>query len=419
MIDYVETNDAIFCIMNRINGGTLFELVSKWGQYNIGLLNSTGPFEFLTEKQKDRLEQVIDCTRQIVDALLYMHEEKGIVHGDLKLENVLVEKEGHHKYKMILCDFGMSRVFTTRLSRHSSVKVLGRTQLDNTNTNGNNLLVPHGDSDDLDAAAAAIDGSMIRSKSSNSEMRKPYKGGHSSRTANLDFNIRDDSKIGLHGLYKAHGPSIQSVHLTPIASAPESPSSESLLEFSKTFLQRQRSLNANGVDSDLPHSHIGSLPYASPELLQPAPPPLGPLADVWALGVLLYAMCVGKLPFQHQYEPRLRAIIAAGQYNKDELRKACLLEWILKESDVKNLKKGAGVVDSDSLQAALSHSMPDMKRQEQISALYDEWKKSKFEELKEFEFLYDIVVGCLETNITKRWDMEMIHDALQKKYTEK
>ena len=65
----------------------------------------------------------------------------------------------------------------------------------------------------------------------------------------------------------------------------------------------------HGIDSGLPHSHIGSLPYASPEILQPSPPPLGPSADVWAFGVLMYAMIVGRLPFQHHYEPRLRATL--------------------------------------------------------------------------------------------------------------
>ena len=79
--------------MNRINGGTLFEVVDSWGQFNARVNLICGPLEYLFEEQRHRLLKVIECARQIVQALLYMHEEKGIVHGDLKLENVLVERK--------------------------------------------------------------------------------------------------------------------------------------------------------------------------------------------------------------------------------------------------------------------------------------------------------------------------------------
>ncbi len=46
-----------------------------------------------------------------------MHQEKEVVHGDLKTENVLVDDNDANDIKMILCDFGMSRVYTSRLNR--------------------------------------------------------------------------------------------------------------------------------------------------------------------------------------------------------------------------------------------------------------------------------------------------------------
>ncbi|KAJ7659865.1 kinase-like domain-containing protein, partial [Mycena rosella] len=59
----------------------------------------------------------------------------------------------------------------------------------------------------------------------------------------------------------------------------------------------------------------GSLPYAAPELL--GPPPLtypAPAQDIWALGVLLYALLVGTLPFNDSFEPRLVLKILGGTY---------------------------------------------------------------------------------------------------------
>lgn len=57
----------------------------------------------------------------------------------------------------------------------------------------------------------------------------------------------------------------------------------------------------------------GSLPYASPELLMPhtshGPEPA---QDIWALGVLLYALLMGKLPFTDSFEPRLQMKILHG-----------------------------------------------------------------------------------------------------------
>lgn len=369
LLKYFETDNAIFCIMNRIYGGTLFELVSAWGLYSSGILNTTGPIEFLIDKQRRRLQEVTDCTSQTARALFYMHEEKGIVHGDLKLENVLVENLGGGRHKMILCDFGMSRIYSQRLSRKSSQRVI-----DNVN---------YDDEDTL----------MMRSKSSATDLRKPYNGGDSPSTRQL---FHDDSKIGISAFMKPHGPSLQSVDLTPVQSATTS-SPDSIASW------KQKPISV-GIDSDLPHSHIGSLPYAAPELLSPSPPPLGPLADIWALGVLMYTMCVGKLPFQHQYEPRLRAIITAGRYNKSDLRKACLLESILGETPKNTSDITASLINQ-------SPSFVDGDRQKQLAMLEREWTNH---DQHEFEWLYDLICGCLELNITKRWDLDMITSSLKK-----
>lgn len=377
LLQYYQTDDAIFCITDRIFGGTLFEVVTNWGLYNSGALNSQGSTEFLIDKQKSRLMETVYFVRQIIEALLYLHEELGIVHGDLKLENILVDDLDKDHIKMILCDFGMSRVYTTRLGRKTSRGSIGES--------GN--------------GASSFSENTIRSKSSTADLRRPYKGDEfCSYTRQL---FKDDSKIGISNYMKPHGPSLQSIDLTPTQS------NDSLLLYHE-IKSKDKQLISEGIESNLPHSHIGSLPYASPELLLPSPPPLGPSADIWALGVLMYTMVVGKLPFQHPYEPRLRAVISAGKFNRSDARKACLVEWIFAEKEADNV---TDTNNEGGKTKNFASSIMDSTRREQLINSRKSWER--YNE-NEFQWLYEMIIGCLTADITKRWDLDMIHASLIK-----
>ena len=74
--------------------------------------------------------------------------------------------------------------------------------------------------------------------------------------------------------------------------------------------------------SDAAMSIAGSLQYASPELIMSPAGFLSPCVDVWAFGVVIYALLVGDLPFQHVFQPRVQMMILAGEWNVETLEKA-------------------------------------------------------------------------------------------------
>ncbi len=69
-------------------------------------------------------------------------------------------------------------------------------------------------------------------------------------------------------------------------------------------------------------SIAGSLQYASPELILSPAGFLSSVVDVWAFGVVIYALLVGDLPFQHTFQPRVQMMILAGEWNAEALETA-------------------------------------------------------------------------------------------------
>ncbi|GAV56243.1 hypothetical protein ZYGR_0BB00200 [Zygosaccharomyces rouxii] len=343
----LEDDYAIYCLTDRINGGTLYDLVISWGEIESSKIN-----------KKHRCRLTIDLCLQVIQALEYMHSIC-ITHGDIKLENCLLEKkEGNaddKELKVVLCDFGMSTHFGLS---HSAPKKL----VDNKHKLYHGDPVKFSSASDVPDLMSSKRPKDVSKSQTNLNTRSSGNGRHMSQLQRLIKNRKlthDDTPLGVSSLPRTYGPALSSTHITSEPSLHHLVSPMNQLTPTMDLVAPHSGADASNVPD--PHSRIGSLPYAAPELLEPLPPPLGPSADVWALGVMLFAMLTGKLPFKHDFEPRLRAMIASGKFNKEVLRLA---------------------------------TVEDVER--------------KFKEL------YEAVLGCLTVDISLRWNLSMVEEVLEK-----
>ncbi|MCJ1284026.1 hypothetical protein MMC26_003357 [Xylographa opegraphella] len=83
-------------------------------------------------------------------------------------------------------------------------------------------------------------------------------------------------------------------------------------------IHSETSMHAIGP-SDTSTSIAGSLQYASPELILSPVGLLSTAVDMWAYGVVCYALVVGDLPFQHVFQPKLRIMVLAGDWSENAL----------------------------------------------------------------------------------------------------
>lgn len=335
----LDEDYAMYCLTDRINGGTLYDLVISWGEIETSKVS-----------REERCKMTILLCLQIVKALKYMHGSY-ITHGDVKLENCLLDKDVTEKgATVLLCDFGMSTYFRPSNSNvpqaPETLSVDPYESIEFTSPlDGHKITTSKKPSIPKSQSHASIRGSGYMS-----ELQKIIKNKKLTH---------DDTPLGVSSLPRTYGPALSSarIHNTSEPSLHHLVSPATKLMPTMDVASPHSGSDPSNVPD--PHSHIGSLPYAAPELLEPSPPPLGPSADIWALGVTLYAMLTGKLPFRHDFEPRLRAMIASGKYKKSLLEFAC--------------QGGSAEM---------------------------------------FKGLFDVVAGCLTVNINTRWSLAMIEDAL-------
>lgn len=196
-------------------------------------------FDILSRDGRPALQQDDAGTmfRQVVRGLRYLHEVVKLVHGDIKLENVLVDEMGMCR----IGDFGL----TKRIGEASTT-------------------ASESESEEV------------------ADLKKhSTRHGTSAHPVHLSLKRR-------HG-FTRHRPSL------PLP-----------------FAAKQDATDTTSINPSH-HFQPGSLPYASPELLSPNLQPSNPAQDMWALGVLLYALLTGRLPFRDAFEPRLQMKILHGE----------------------------------------------------------------------------------------------------------
>ena len=126
--------------------------------------------------------------------------------------------------------------------------------------------------------------------------------------------------------------------------------------------------------SETSTSIAGSLQYASPELIMSPAGFSSSVVDMWAYGVVIYALLVGDLPFQHVFQPRVQNMILAGEWDAGALETAAGV--IGYEEEVLELMYGCLEMESER-RWTIAHVLRSRWLdgcQEMLEELKDDWK---------------------------------------------
>lgn len=126
--------------------------------------------------------------------------------------------------------------------------------------------------------------------------------------------------------------------------------------------------------SETSTSIAGSLQYASPELIMSPAGFLSSVVDIWAYGVVLYALLVGDLPFQHPFQPRVQMMILAGERDMTALETAAGV--IGYEEEVLEFMSGCLEMESER-RWTIAHVLKSRWLdgcQEMLEELREDWK---------------------------------------------
>ncbi|KAJ3223922.1 hypothetical protein HK099_000518 [Clydaea vesicula] len=281
--DVVEADDNVFVISEIAKGGSLFHYLQK---------HPGG----IPEKDAARL------FRELVYALKYIHD-LGIVHRDIKAENILLVDKLDESDN----NSSISRGFDM-----NPVKKSVRSTVLHDAFNSPSSTIP---SLTQQSSSSNPKGIWIANKENNnnnfpSSMNSSTPSSAISLTEPFQFEQTTDF---------LHNTDIEKFEVNFLETKRKSFAQDLDLN-SYVCKLADFGLSAYIDDKDKKNSVVGSIHYCSPEEMRQQC--FGqPSSDIWSLGVVLFAMVTGSLPFNDDYLPRLQQSIVNGRYDKSKLSK--------------------------------------------------------------------------------------------------
>lgn len=372
-----DTDFATFCIMQISSGGSLFDVVAHYRRQSsgrgIGSLSRSSTNDTVTSPQTRNtmpLTHAKHYMAQIASALRYLHHDVRIVHRDIKLENCLISPASGTSSPQ------MKRAVTT-----PSSAVEPFPGFSNGTSDGSEMSSPPGDillcdfgMADFIAQEDRDDRLTLTSLDSWADIEEPQ-----------NSKDPDDNDATPTDPNKNLGPGPNSATFSTSASTTTNPNPNPNPNPNSTT-------NTTPPKSTTPPPETiiaGSLPYAAPELFASHTPLYSPGADIWAFGVLSYALLVGDLPFRHGLQSRVVGMIEEGAWDVGALKRGVGLSC-----------GGAGGLSSSHVEGVGKEGEMEMEGSDGVVG--------RDEGGSEIEHAVEFVEGCLRLDIERRWSVSKV-----------